>query len=494
MQQWRARIWAGAAVCGLLSFAVPVTAQTPPSAAASAPASTPAPPPVSVEGAQMLAKTLADELAAFLPPSAGKGTQGPVLVMPAGDQYVAALPGFVLHGQEQERLDFGGIWLTLKPLADGTYAVTAKLPGSAVYMENGDPAAVATLGDQKISGVWSPTLQSFLSLQVQISDLQITSVYDDFWLGAGSLTYRQDLKPEPVAGEGWSGPATVSVADLRMEKGEDALLSIGGMTAETTYSRFRLDKTTQLMQSGKTGANADVWGLFSGLIGGATSKVELRDVAATDPDSKQAAAFDFASMTFAAANFDRALASTEFNFQLKGLSFEPAPADEAALPTAGDLKLSLYNIPIQELLKLAGGAFSASPPPGDPLAAALAVLEKAKTTLLLESFGAETAALQVRAAGEAFPRAGAAFGAVAKAKLTLSGVDKLLNDLKPKKGGKPDPANADLIGGLTMLKAMGRPEKDKGGKAALSYTFEITDQGTFLVNDADLAPLLEGAK
>ena len=41
---------------------------------------------------------------------------------------------------------------------------------------------------------------------------------------------------------------------------------------------------------------------------------------------------------------------------------------------------------------------------------------------------------------------------------------------------------------------MGRPEKDQNGKTALTYTLEVTQQGVFLLNDTDLAPLLEGSK
>lgn len=507
----KVRAATAAAVGGLFVFAGPLAAQQAPAQQAPvqaapatqpppAPASGPAAPAITAEGAQALAKALADELAAYIPPGPNNGVVGAPVVMPSGDGYVAVLPGLSLRA-EQERFDFGAVWLTLKPLPDGAYAVDVKLPGSAVVMKDGDPQAVLTLGEQKIVGVWSPALQSFLSFEGQMTDLQITSVYDDFWVGVGSLNFMQHLTPEAAPGDGWSGPSTAALSEVRIEKGEDALLSIGALTAETQYSRFRLDKLAQLMQTARGAADgkpeaslSTVFNLLQGVVGGANSRIRLNDVAATDPDTKQSVGLDHLSFNIGGADFDRPAASVELGFDLRGLTFDPQPIDEAALPTAAELKLALYNIPVAELLKLADGVVAGKAPAGDPVEAALRIIENAKTTLVLDKLRAESAALQATASGDAFPSAASAVGAVAKAKLTLVGVDKLLNDLKPKKGAKPDPATAELTQGLTVLQTMGRPEKDKSGKTALTYTFEITPQGAFLLNGADVSPLLEGVQ
>jgi hypothetical protein len=499
---------AGAVAGAATEVAVAQTPAPIPAPAPVAPAVNAAP-AVTMEGALALAKTLGESFALLSPAGGGRTPlilSGPPVAMPSGDHYVVALPSLSLRGQEQERLDFGSVWLTLKPLADGAYAVTVALPGSAVYLEDGDPMAVATIGEQKISGVWSPALMSFLSMEMSLKDLQIAAIFDDFWFGVGALNFTQDLKAETKPGDGWSGPSALALSDVRFDKGEDALLSIGGLTVETVYTRFRLDKIAELMQMGGSAATAGkepppsaIFALLKNLMGGTSSRMRLTDVTAHDPDEKQAVAFDLATLSFGGADFDRDLASLNFGMELKGLSFDPAPTADAALPTAGDIKLSLRNLPIGELLKLGEAlANNAAIPGGDPAAAALKAAETAKMTLKLESLGVETAALRAHAEGDATPKQSAAMGAVAKARLTLYGVDNLLNELKPKKNKKPDPATADLVGGLTMLKAMGRPEKGKEGKdgkgGGLSYTFELTPQGTFLVNDADLAPLLEGSK
>lgn len=505
MRSRLARIAVAAAAAAWLAGGTAI-AQAPAAGAAAAVA--PAAPAVDAAGAAALAKSLAEFTALWTPPAeTGKPASaiisGPPVVMPSGDHYVAVLPSVSLRGDEGERIDVGSVWLTLRPASNGDFAVTVKLPDSLVVMDDGDPAAVVTVGEQKISGLWSPALSSFLTLDASIANFQVTSVYDDYWFGITSLNMTQDLKPEQAAGQGWSGPSALAATEIRLDKGDETLLNIGEMTAETIYSRFRLDKAAKLMAMGQTAAAgggdidpAAAFAMLSQIMGGAASRVRISDVSMIDPESKQAAAFDLLTINGGAADLDRDLASMEMGFEIKGLSFDPAPADESALPTAADLRLSLRNLPVAALLKLGEAAASGkNAAAGDPAAAALKALDGAKTTLKLESLGAKTSALQGGATGEATASQAAAMGAVAKGKVTLAGVDALIASLQPKKkNAKPDPANADLLGGLTMLKAMGRPEKGADGKPVLAYSLELTSQGVFLLNDTDLAPLLEGGK
>lgn len=472
-----------------------------PTPAAEAPAAITAP-AITADGALALSRALGDALTALLPAPTGKGgvvVSGPPIAMPDGDHYLVALPPVSLRGQDQQRLDIASIRLTVKPLADQSYAISAQIPASLVYVEEGDPAAVLTLGEQKISGVWSPRLASFLSLDLSFGDVQMTSVYDDYWLGVAAVSYTQDLRPENGAGNGWGGPAALALTDIRLDKGDNTLLSIGGVTSENLYSRFRLDKGASLLKlaegvgaGGPEPKPADVLALFKGMIGGVASRVRITDFTAQDPDSEMTVSFEQASVISGVSDLDRELGAAEFGVDVKGLSFEPAPTAEAALPSAADFRISLRNLPVGKLLQLAEAALGPNPPAGDPMALLLETADAAKLTVKLDSLGATTAAMQGQATGEATARKDAAFGAVGKAKLTIGGVDKLLNDLKPKKNAKPDPETADLVGMLTMVKAMGRPEKDKDGKPVSAFTFELTPQGTVLVNDADIAPLLEG--
>ena len=465
-----------------------------------------APAQVDAAGAAALAKSLGQTLASFTG-QAGAGAasspifSGPPVVMPFGDHYVAVLPSVSARGDDGSRVDVGSVWLTLRPLPDGIYAASIKLPGSLTVFKEGDPSAVVSLAEQKFEGTWSPALSTFLTLDASFSGLQVTSVYDDYWFGIETVSLKQDLKPESDAAQGWSGPSALALTEARLDKGDETLLSVGEMTIESVYSRVRLDKIAQFVALAESAAAggpepdpAVVFRMLSQIMGGAQSRAQIANVSFIDPDSKQSAAFDKATITLGGADFDQEMASMDFGFEIVGLSLDPIPADEAALPRDADMRLSLRNLPIAALLKLGESALNGSTQ-GDPTVAALQAFDKAKTTLKLDSLGAKTAMLQGNATGEAVADQASALGAVAKAKVTLSGVDALIASLQPKKkNAKPNPENAELLGGLTMLKAMGRPEKDKNGKAALTYTLEVTQQGVFLLNDTDLAPLLEGGK
>lgn len=462
--------------------------------------------PVDAAGAAALAKSLTQTLASFtgqtdpgaaLPPI----FSGPPVVMPVGDHYVAVLPSVSARGDDGLRVDIGSVWLTLRPAPDGTFFTAIKLPGSLMFFKEGDPTAVVSLGEQKIEGNWSPALSTFLTIDASISDFQVTSIYDDYWFGIETVSLKQDLTPEPDAKRGWSGPSAMALAEVRLDKGDETLLSIGEMTLESVYSRIRLEKVAELMALAESAAAsgvepdpAAVFRMLSQIMGGATSRTQVSNVSFIEPETKQAAAFDKATLSFGFADFDKELSSMEFGVEIVGLSLDPAPTDEAALPKDADIRLSLRNLPFAALLKLGESAVTGAVK-GDPTVAALQALDKAKTTVKLDSLGAKTSMLQGHATGEAVASQAATLGAVAKAKVTLTGVDGLIASLQPKKkNAKPDPEKAELLGGLTMLKAMGRPEKDKNGKAALSYTLEVTPQGVFLLNDTDLAPLLEGSK
>lgn len=454
-------------------------------------------PPVTAEGAQEVAKLLKDGLVQWLQSPDGPAVefQGDPLVMPSGDRYAVALPAFAVKDTDGSRLEVGAIRAEVTPLPDRNYGLTATLPGTFTVRKGGDVQATITLGRQQLKGVWSATYQNFLSVDAALGDIKLSAVDDDVELTVGSVAVTQDLRSD--GGSVFSGPAAMAVSNLSVADSEgDEYLSLGGLTVEGVYTRLDLAKLARITELAEQAAKtktepppAAVLEAMRGMLGGATLRMRAVDFSAYDPDSDTTVSVGQFAMRGGVEDFDRPLATFSIGLESRGLGIDPAPGPAELMPDSVAVQLSVNRIPADMLMRMANDMV-VSPAGGDPAEAALAALTQAGTELRIDTLDVNLpiAAAGVSGAGQ-FTQ-GAALGATGGVVVTVRGLDAAVKQLQPKPGKKPDPSVQETLGMLTMLQALGQQGKDAQGREQRTYKIDVTQDGQFLLNGADMGPLL----
>ncbi|NYZ16012.1 hypothetical protein HL658_26025 [Azospirillum sp. RWY-5-1] len=455
-------------------------------------------PPVTPEGAQEVAKLLKEGLVQWLQSPDGPAVefQGDPLVMPSGDRYAVALPAFAVKDKDGSRLDVGAIRAEVTPLPDRSYGLTATLPSTYTLRKGNDVQATISLGRQQLKGVWSAAFQNFLSVDAALGDLKLTAAEEDVEMTLGSVSVTQDLRPD--GGSVFSGPAAIAVSNLSVTDSEgDEYMSLGGLTMEGVYTRLDLAKVARITEMAEQAARtkrdpspAAVLEAMRGILGGATMRMRAVDVSVYDPDSDSTVTIGQFSMRGGVEDLDRAVATVTLGLDGRGLGIDPTPGPAELMPDSLAIQISLNRIPAEVLMGVANDMVAAPGGAGDPTGPALAALTQAGTELRIDTLDLNLpiAAASVTGAGQ-FTQ-GAAFGATGGVVVTVRGLDAAVKQLQPKPGKKPDPSVQETLGVLTMLQALGQQGRDAQGREQRTYKIDVTQEGQFLLNGADMMPLL----
>ncbi|MBP2301463.1 hypothetical protein [Azospirillum picis] len=500
-------------------------------------------PAVDDAGARSLAATLKSGLARWFPPptedNEGVGFQweGEPTVKPSGDHYEVALPSLSAEDAEGTLFDIGTILLTVTPKDEGLYGVSVTLP-SALKVQNLDEndeytdAATIGIGKQAITGTWSGAMETMLTLDAALGDLSVTAADGKGKVAVSTLTMVQDLKPEPGSAGNtlWSGPAAFALGNLSVldEKNRE-MLKIGGIAAEGGYNRIDLTKIIALQRlseqaaaKGTVPTSGELLPMMKGLFGGLTGKMSLTNLAAVSPEDGTKVTLGRFAFQMGLLDLDQALSNASFGMEASGFAMTPSPIPADFSPRKLEMKLSLAKVPnaalwstFTDLAKAVEAEEEAPPPkkgakpnakaakapPAPPPAElamqrAMAAMSEAGTEMRLDLLTIDTPATAGTATGALAVAAPAAFGVTGGATVLLRGIDAAVKAMQPKPGAKPDP-NADpnaqsLMAGLAMLQALGQAGKDDSGADVRSYKFEVTEAGQFMLNGADMTPLLGG--
>ncbi|WP_109118847.1 hypothetical protein [Azospirillum sp. TSO22-1] len=475
---------------------------------------------ISADGAAAIRAAIAKGLKQTFPDSEDEGVEvffdGEPTVTPAGDHYEVALPPLTISGEDAS-LDVGVIRLNVVPKADATYAVEVTLPSRMELTDEEDKPSVLTIGKQRFTGVWNTAVENFVSADIAYGDIALVPPKNQGALRIGSLTATQDMRQDGGPNI-WSGPVAGAISDVTLSDKKATLLKIGSVTMEANYGRMDLGKVGQLKAlatkhaaAGTEPPAAQFLPLLGGILGDATMRLRVSNVAAGDAEGR--VAFDFAGLQFGITDMDRAASTLSFGFQGDGLKIEPLPGPQQFMPQRFDVQVSLAKLPNaaigQAVTAMAAleeqqrakpsvkkkGAGESKNEARDALMAVTGTMlteaaTNAGTELRLDKLTLDTPAASGSVTGALRMLSKAAMGAVGGAEVILRGLDSAAEALKPKPGAQPDPGTQETLGMIAMLQAMGQQGKDEAGKDIRTYKFELTEGGQVLLNGADMSAMM----
>lgn len=501
--------WSGAA----WSQAAPAVVAAPVVAAPVAAA-----PAVSTEGASALAAALDEGLKLWFP-SAGDAVSfrwdGKPTVTLAGDHYDVVVPSVLVTGNDGNRIALGVTKLSLAPVAGGLWSVAATFPSTVTLQSaDGKPGGEITIGSQYFLGRWSPALQSFTRLDSQFGAVKATAPKGAGPRDAGSISFEgininSDLREEKPGR--WTGPGSVKLTNVRAvgEKGTE-VAHIGSVSLSADVRNMDLAATSGVASAANTPAAGDSAGAlrrkletFRTLLGGASGRLEVRDVNVLNPTDDMRFTLGRVAFWLGADGLDGEKTTMSVGYEHSGLKVTPSPAPTEFTPAQVVLSFALADLPNSALWTAAGQVLEASaasseaaakhPPaitPEQVQAQIMAEMTKAGTNLKVEKLHLETSAVGAAMNGEARFNQAAAFGLTGKVDLALRGLEKAIALLQPPPGSKGEDDMSGVAGAMSLMQAFGAPGKDDQGREVRSYKAEVTQDGKIMLNGADMSALL----
>lgn len=513
------------------------------------------------EGA-IAAKAMVEEALAFhvdMAKKTGEGLQvgGPIEATPKGSYYEVKVPDVTLKSGTST-MNIGTIMINATPADGGDYKLSMAVPARmAMVAEDKSEPIVITLGSQKFSGLWRPSLGMFTEASGEYGNVTATLTppknppakdakqpdmpADPVTITLG--TVNSSINMQPDGSDLWSGPQSTSVSNAVMDFGpnKQSHLTIDKLDAAVTYKKVNLaatkkmrDQLRQQLDANGTLSPDAVRSMLAATGNGADavpeatdSQFALSNLALTLPPQKKPDGTADAPVTIRIAGItshsnasgmksdDGAAAMVT---KANGISVAgPTGPLSGLVPTEASVNIATAAVPFKSLLdvfaKAFDGAMDAQAANADPAKAEAAraaasaqmnqaiaqippLLAKAGTTVTVTDTFFHAPDLLSTLDGGLKATSGAPFIFTGKLTFTLTGMDELIGKLQAVSKDNANPQAAGYAQMLILMQMSGQLDKAPDGRSRRTYALELRPDGGVLLNGADMKavmPALMGA-
>lgn len=428
-------------------------------------------------------------------------------VTPAGDGYAFRLAEVRVVTPSGTLVEAAEIVGTAIPLAGGGYEIEARIPAPlAVFGQEGFRLGDVTIGRQQFSGRWADDLRTLVGLDANYRDILFTPREGRGTVRLGTLSAM--MKPDNYAGGRWTGPATLTMADLlardaagteRMALGRlTAKLRIEGLDVARYAAWNAAAARRAAADDGRPGLSdaeraATLEGLphLDGMLGSLSGSLEAKDLRRVREDGTKES-LPSLSVALNASGLDADRARFSLDYGHKGLTAAGPTVRREVVPAEGALGLSAVALPLSTIRDAYAKRLREGPSVGDKAA------DRKFDERVVQAMAAAGSELRLDRMDFQAPDAGAGGnglitfddattrGLMGGLTLTLRGFEALLAQAGGN-GRNPGPALA-----LFALQGLGRAETDKLGRPIRTYRIEIAQDGRILLNGTDVSGLVDG--
>jgi len=423
--------------------------------------------------------------------------------------------------------EIGDALLVLQPIAEARFAIDLTLPAETRFFDqNGAAMGGTSLGNQALSGVFVPELNTWVDGEGLYEDVRIWFDTPD---GHGSFDLAKAtlfIDLDETTPDKWSGPGSFNLSGIEMILDGEPLFRLASLASTFDYRAldlgffYEINAAMQDIQAGmieNPSKNDDelqaemtaVGELIveqvrerAPVMGGFGMDFALDGLWIRDPALHGIIAFDTLSFGVSAENFDQALGSVVLSYGHSGMVVPVEDSEGELLPTSIDLRFRLADLPVDRIAAMAiemmEGAIA------DPAAfeqqAEMALgfmalgmqqqMMQAGSAFEIERISYESPIVQAEMTGRFVSDDSSPMMTVGSARLEVTGLDDAIASLEgPASQGNRDAQ--DAMEGLAMMQAMGA-RSDQGGVVTHTYDFEFTPDGRVLLNGNDMSPMMGG--
>ncbi len=466
-----------------------------------------------------------------------------VKVTPQQDTgYLVSIDGLKVAADADGYLDIGTISYVLTPKDDKTYtADKLSLPAEMPFkLPDGSKAGGVTLTNKSFSGLWLKEAESFLKLDLQLTDIEVKDAKQsgDLKMAGIALTTNSTDK-----GNGrWDQVGKLTISGLDVDEGESrmkvatvdvssAFLGVKLADYAAKLREMREATAKQAASNANAGGNANGSGssatspstdgaaagnsatgnaagttasaaaaapveefvkALPGLMTGSTIDLHFNGVTYSEGEGKAAFELGKVGLSLGATGFDQPKSNLTFTIDHDGLVLHLPQAEsalaKASLPASGTLTVTLVDLPTADLVSaLADGAsmYGADPTQVDAktalfLAKFQQLLQQDGVKLKVEPSHLTSAAANLTADGDFVLQSAAIYGATGGLNIAITGIDQLMQLAQQE--ADQDPQAAQYAGVLQALLGYAAREQGSDGKPVDRFKIDVPQNGQLTVN------------
>lgn len=481
----------------------------------------------------VMTKLLDQQIAAQSVAGTTLSTDGDITVTQAASYYTVRLPEFSTTDANGNRADIGSIAINAVPSEkEGQWKMSIAWPSPITHVgADGQPTLKISLGEQRMSGVFDESIETFVLLDSAYQNVKIDHIENDTFITIPKLDIKYNLsEKQPNI---FSGPVSLSAQKISVTNKKDGqeLLSLNRATADVNVLEYNAadqkaakDQIMELSQrvqesDGKDIDTDDQMAVldmitknFEALGNGFTSQYRLSGLKINMPenigtDKPQSVGFGDLVFGLDMTGFKENAVSLSLRLGYKNLNLTVPNQDMDDLtPKNFALNIGLNDIPFQEIVNLgrnsletsAQGEGAANLARMQAILALPQLLTASNTNLTLNELSFASALAQGKASGKLTANANAKAGAVGFINGQIVGLDDLLKSAdaatqKAKETGN-DTVFASLYPILVLLSGAAEDGVSDNGQAASNYKITLDDQGQVFINSISLHAAKGGAQ
>ncbi len=396
--------------------------------------------------------------------------------------------------------------------------------GEATLVDDaGKDAALINYRLERLAGVWSAGLRTFLDLDVAIAGFELVVPEENLALGIAEITAvsRSTTRADgltDLAGEARAvglrvidpDSGTLQIAELFVDyesQGQD----LAGLRAFTEALRTLSDQDTPPDRSALAAIVEDL-AKIEILPQGFIERFRLTDLTYLDAAQKPQFHLDQAEVDIVGGELHLALGYGNLGMKVAGIRAE-TPGGAAGAEAAGPLQtlvpgnfgfvVSVERFPVRLMWQSVMRAIALSVASGDRESSTdaigeamgaeiMAAINEARTILRLDRLDVEAPAGRVIGEGVLQADVSVPIGVTGRLDLTITGLDRMISvamSAAAAEGGGGVPGGSGGVMVLMMLKSMARREAAPDGTAIDRFEVALTPAGEVLVNGEPLGAM-----
>lgn len=430
----------------------------------------------------------------------------------AGDGYDVLLPAGPLILDEDVQFNFGDLPMRMVPEGDGHFRTSWDLPSPIEVVEDypgfQDTIRIHFTQDAG-SGIYVPDFWSFLEMDARLVDIVVES--DEGPTDELRAALLELVSSSVDLGDGrYDGRSSGRLSGLYFREDGEELFWLGEASFEATFTDADLSGLGALQrelamllsdEDRALGADGEPISRFqllaemledvSYLLDGAEIAYGVNDFRFQDPLWGENYSLGHARISGGILGLSGETSTITVNIASSDLVVAEVPP--AFSPNLLDVTLALVDLPNAELMELATDGLVVAAQAGPDLAMTmlpfqlLEVIMSSDSRLELSPSRLLLGELDVALEGTVQPSAESIVGVVADVRMEIAGMAETIALMQTE--GLNDP---DILMVLTLIQSLGDQRTRDDGRAIRAYDVQVLPNGTVLLNDTDLMPLIEG--
>lgn len=451
-------------------------------------------------------------------------TEGEVMVEPSDTYFAITLPHITAIAADQSKTNLGMISINALPGdTKEEWKMTVAMPTPVtMFGPDGKQTGTVEIGSQNFAGVFHEQFRNFVRLNAQYKNTVYTDTANSAKVTIPELSVIYDLKE--TGGNLWSGPMSAKASNvLGIFSKTGTTVKVRDISLQSTIKDYSVkeaiayqDKINAFLESFSkdkpSTSPQHAQGMYNTIFDFMTKAWDGfgSSITATGIEVAKPAAADSLASTVKVERIGFGLEGNGFRtnkvtlhptLNVTNISMTPPPTGiNKAMPNTINIDMTINNLPFKQLAewgqKTLGQGTTSPEATANNMATAKQMMTDSGTSLTVKNTNVGNGTdYDILLNGTATSNNKSAFGATAKTRLEIFGIEKLIAYMQqantdPTLSPQTKAQAQQFLQTFTILQMVGQQGKNAKGQDIRAYNLELSADGKTMLNGADLMSVL----